>query len=335
MESVRLTHLDGKLPNIALMKLSHWHKSRGDSVVFSRSPVRDIFEPEYNRVYGSSIFEFSRKRISQFKEQFPDAILGGTGSGSKETVESIIGSNADYPHMDYSIYPNYEPSIGFTQRGCRLKCGFCVVPKKEGKNRSSMTIAEIWRGEGHPKKLHLLDNDFFGQEEWRARAKEIIDGRFKVCINQGINVRLIHEEGAEALASMEYRNANFNRRMIYTAWDNKRDEQVFFRGVGILNSAGIPYKNIMAYMLVGYNRREDWDDIFHRHSRMVELGILPYPMVYDCRATDPERYRQLKRFQRWTATGLYRAVPWEEYQTRKADPERKDLFSALTVSGDN
>ena len=90
----------------------------------------------------------------------------------------------------------FDGSIGFTQRGCRLKCGFCVVPKKEGKNRSVKTIADIWRGDPYPRHLHLLDNDFFGQprEQWQARVDEIIDGKFKVCLNQGINTRMIDDE---------------------------------------------------------------------------------------------------------------------------------------------
>ena len=109
-----------------------------------------------------------------------------------------------------------EPSLGFTQRGCRLKCKFCVVPTKEGKPRSINTIWDIWRGDPHPRKLHLLDNDFFGQDEdqWRARIAEIQDGGFKICLNQGINVRLISEEGAKALASVEYRDDQFQQRRI-------------------------------------------------------------------------------------------------------------------------
>lgn len=181
MTRIRITHLDGSLPNIALMKLSHWHKARGHEVAFKRSPTPELWEPRYDRVYGSAIFAFSRDRVERFVNNFPEAIVGGTGTGSVVTVENTLGLAQEYPHLDYSIYPAYEASIGFTQRGCRLKCKFCVVPTKEGKARSVLTIADIWRGEGHPKHLHLLDNDFFGQprEQWESRIDEIRSGGFK------------------------------------------------------------------------------------------------------------------------------------------------------------
>jgi len=50
--SVRLTQLDGKLPNLALMKLAAWHRAKGDHIVFSRRPERDMLEPQYDAVYG-------------------------------------------------------------------------------------------------------------------------------------------------------------------------------------------------------------------------------------------------------------------------------------------
>jgi hypothetical protein len=308
--NVRLTQLDGKLPNLALMKLSHWHKAHGDEVFFTRHARRDLFEPQdYGVVYGSTIFKFSTPALSAFRAEFPEAVIGGTGSGNERTVEQEIG---EYEHYDYSIYPDYAFSLGFTQRGCRLKCGFCVVPKKEGQPRSTNTIAQIWRGEGHPKKICLLDNDFFGQprDEWRSRIAELNDGGFKVCFNQGLNVRLLDEEACAALATVEYRDDQFQQRRLYTAWDNLRDEAIFFRGVDMLEKAGVPPKHLMAYMLVGYDPAETWERIFHRFDKMVARGILPYPMVYDNTRKD------LKQFQRWVVTGLYRAVPWNEYRGR-------------------
>jgi hypothetical protein len=303
--SVRLTQIDGKLPNMVLMRLAAWHKHKGDDIHFTRSVEPGLFDPDCHTIYGSSIFKFTAAKVERFKLNFPDAVIGGTGTSSLATVEDIVPSEFD--GLDYSPYPDFAASIGFTQRGCRLKCKFCVVPKKEGKNRSVKTIDDIWRGEGHPKHLHLLDNDFFGQEHWRERIAEIRDGDFKVCFNQGINVRLFDEEAAEALASVEYRDDQFKTRRIYTAWDNIGDEQRFFRGIDMLEAAGVPAKHVMAYMLIGYDRRETWDRIMHRFDRMVERGVMPYPMVFD------QSRKDLKQFQRWVVTGLYRAVPWDDY----------------------
>lgn len=333
MGVVRITQLDGALPNLALMKLSHWHKTQGDRVLFSRSPTRDLFEPaQYDRVYGSAIFAFSSDRIERFRREFPDAVVGGTGTLTATTVEDVLGIPADYPGLDYDMYPAYRASLGFTQRGCRLSCKFCVVPWKEGKPRSVHSIADIWRGEGWPRHLHLLDNDFFGQDEWHQRMAEIREGGFKVCFNQGINVRAMTPEVAASLATVEYRDDAFKRRRLYTAWDNLKDEGVFFRGIDMLDAAGVPPNHVMAYMLVGFAKAETFEKIQYRFSRMVDRGVLPYPMVFDCRATDPARYRRLKKFQRWAVTGLYRAVPFSEYDAsrkrRDDDKSTRNIFAA-------
>lgn len=331
MTDVRITQLDGKLPNLALMRLSAWHRECGDRVHYHRSTTRQLGEPDYGAVYGSAIFSFSADRVARFKLNFPEAIVGGTWNhkpgqpdiGPK--VEDIVPTQ--FVGLDYNPWKSFRASLGFTQRGCRLSCKFCVVPTKEGKPRSESTIAQIWRGPGHPKNLHLLDNDFFGQAEadWRARIEEIRVGGFKVCLNQGVNVRAITDETAAALASVEYRDDGFKRRRLYTAWDNLKDEGVFFSGVDRLEAAGIPPRHLMAYMLVGFAKGEDWERIHHRFQRMVARGIRPYPMVYGERP-------DLKRFQRWAVTGLYRSLPFADYRPgmkakNKPDPAQGDMFT--------
>lgn len=327
---IKLVQLDGALPNLALMKLAHWHRARGDEVTVTRTIEPQLWEGGYDRVYGSAIFSFSADRIARFRAAYPEGVVGGTGTDSTLTVEALIGVG-DYEAVSYDGW-DVDYSLGFTQRGCRLKCRFCVVPSKEGKNRSVNTIADIYRGAPHPRRLQLLDNDFFGQPEaaWRERVAEIRAGNFKVCLSQGINVRLITPAAAEALATIEYRDTKFKERRLYTAWDNLGDEKVFFRGVEMLATAGIPAKHLMAYMLIGFDPKETWDAIWHRFNRMVALGILPYPMVFN------RQRRDLLRFQRWVITGLYRAVPWAEYQgavrrttldRRQGPPAHGDLFA--------
>ena len=305
MKKIRLTQLDGSLPNIALMKLSHWHKAQGDEVHFSKTWERDLFEPEYDVVYGSAIFKWTEKKLKRFQSEFPNAIVGGTGTKSTMTVEDITGG--EYEFFDYSIYPKFEHSIGFSQRGCRLKCSFCVVPGKEGKNRDNSVIGKIWRGDPYPKNIILLDNDFFGAPGWQSKAEEIIEGGYSVCFNQGINVRLIHDEGAVMLNQMNFFEPKFKYRRLYTAWDNKKDEKRFFKGFDILTNAGIKPRDIMVYMLIGYWPGETMDDVLYRFNKLKDAGVLPYPMVFD------RENKQLKQFQRWVNRRYYQFVPWEEY----------------------
>jgi hypothetical protein len=316
--NVRLVQLDGSLPNLALMKLAHWHRSKGDYVHRAQSIHPTMFEPQWDKVYGSAIFKFSQVAVKQFKQEWPEGLLGGTGTDSLTTVEQLIGT--EYEHYDYADYPDVEYSIGFTQRGCRLSCKFCVVPKKEGKPRSVNTIADIWRGEGHPKHLHILDNDFYGNPDWKLRLAEIRDGNFKVCMSQGINVRLINQEAAEALASIQYRDKKFSRPTLYTAWDNIGDERIFFKGVELLNNAGIPSKHLRAYMLIGYDPKETWERIWYRFNKMVEAGIEPYPMVFDRSRID------LICFQRWVISGIYRFVKWPDYKRQTKSAESVEAY---------
>lgn len=306
-QHIRLTHIDGKLPNLALMKLSHFHKSHGDTVHFSKSVRRNLFEPNYDVVYGSSIFKFSQGRQDLFSTQFPNAIIGGTGTDSHVTVEDLIGTT--YENYDYEIYPNYEFSIGFTQRGCRLRCKFCVVPEKEGRPRSINSIHDIWRGREYPKKIVLLDNDFFGQGEQSINdlCKEIVEGGFKISFSQGINIRLIDDNAANWLSKIRYYDNKFTKRRLYTAWDNLKDEKIFFNGVDRLERFGVPPYHLMVYMLVGYRKDETMGEVLYRFNKMVARGIKPYPMVYD------NENKQLKAFQRYVIRRYYQFVSWDDY----------------------
>jgi hypothetical protein len=107
---------------------------------------------------------------------------------------------------------------------------------------------------------------------------------------------------------------------LYTAWDNLGDEAVFFRGVEILRAAGIPPDHLMAYMLVGYDRRETWERVLHRFHRMANIGIRPFPMVYDRKRVLPQGNvagdfagKTLAQFQRWAVRRIYTVIPLSEY----------------------
>ncbi len=313
--NVRLYHLDGKLPNIALMRLAQHHRERGDRVelrrVRSAEDVQpDLFEPP-DQVYGSGIFEKTRPLAAALQAAYPEAIIGGTGVNLGATLEEL---GIETLAQDYTIYAGFRPSIGFSQRGCRLRCPFCVVPRKEGRVRDEQTIAEIWRGEPWPRDILLLDNDFFGQPRWRDKIAELQEGRFRVSFSQGINARLVDPEIAEAVAGVDYRDDGFQRRQLYCAWDNRKDEKRLFRGLRFLTDAGIKPAHLMVYILIGYWPGETHEDRDYRRAKLREFGAVPYPMPYT-------RTPELVGFQRWCVTAADKYVPWDEFVRARWRPE--------------
>jgi hypothetical protein len=319
---VLLLQLDGKLPNVALMRIAAHHRALGDEVELRRAGNLRSLEPrlwdKHDTVYGSLIFEQSRPLALRLLKAHPGAVVGGTGWKVSSNLEEHGITTTE---QDYSIYPAFQSSIGFLQRGCRLRCPFCVVPVKEGKVRHEQTVDELWRGDPWPRELLLLDNDFFGNPQWRERISEIRDGDFKVSFSQGINCRAIGPEEAEALASVNYRDDGMKVKRIYTAWDNKKDEKRLFRGLQLLVDAGVKPDNIMVYILIGYWPGETTEDREYRRAQLREFGARPYPMPF-------VRTPELVGFQRWIIGAYDKTVPWSEWVSARYRPERLDLKSA-------
>lgn len=321
--------LDGKLVNLAGARIAAHHRAAGDHVVVRRAGnvaaiQPQLGDPTWDKVYGSLIFTRTRPLALEAQRIYPRIELGGTGWNLETTLPPEIEACAP----DYTDYPLATYSIGFTQRGCRLECRFCVVPKKEGKNRHVATLREIWRGPGNPLQFVLLDNDFFGNprhEEIIAEAREL---GAEVALVQGINARLLSPRAAELLASIKIMDGKFKRRRVYTAWDGRKDERVLFRGLRALTEVGFSPDMIMVYMLIGEEPGETHADRDYRRAKLRDFGCRPYPMPY---TRDGEFGDELVAFQRWVvqrkdktdpATGKP-YVPWEEWWGRARGEPRK------------
>lgn len=289
---IAIFDVDSKIPNLALMKISAWHKAKGDSVeVYS-----PLFKNEYDKIYASKIFNFSDGSMLD-----PEKMeIGGTGYDMKKELPAEIEAMTP----DYSLY-DYPHSIGFTMRGCRLRCDFCVVPEKEGKPKSVMTIPEIWT-QRDSDFVMLLDNDFFGNPEWEARIKEIQDLNLRVNFSQGLNIRNIKPEQAEAVASIRFSNINATAKQVHFAWDDPRHEKLIHKGIKVCTDAGIKPYQMAFYVLIGFHSTEDED--MHRIQVLRDYGCDPYVMPFN--KEDPYQ----KKFARWVNhKAIFKSVKWEEY----------------------
>ena len=147
---IGLVDVDGHhYPNLALMKISAWHKKRGDNVEWAM-PLFD-----YDKVYKSKVFSFTPDDPYDYR---CETELGGTGYGD---YSKVLPDEIEHTCPDYSLYDIKDVAYGFTTRGCIRKCSFCIVPKKEGKIRPHADIEEFPDGR---RNLILMDNNIVAHE---------------------------------------------------------------------------------------------------------------------------------------------------------------------------
>tara|TARA_R110002012_G_scaffold11880_2_gene53201 strand:- start:3711 stop:4610 length:900 start_codon:yes stop_codon:yes gene_type:complete len=291
---IGIIDVDSKIPNLALMKLSRFHKERGDDV--------ELFLPlaasSYEKVYVSKIFEYSEMPYYVDQEQMQ---IGGTGYDLKISLPLKV----EKLQPDYSLY-RYQHNIGFSMRGCRFRCKFCVVPEKEGQPVENNSIEDIWI-QRDSNFVVLLDNDFFGNPVWADRIAEIRKHDLKVSFSQGLNIRIITDEQAKALASVNFSNLSGKKKQVHFAWDQfgKGTEKLIDQGFERVTAAGIKPYQMAFFVLIGFNTTEEQD--LYRINKLHGMGADVFVMPYN--RQDPYQ----KALSRWNNRHLWRNVPWLEY----------------------
>ena len=306
MEKIGLYDVDSKIPNLALMRISAFYKSQG----FETELYKSLWHKTYRKIYASKIFNFSSgSRITD------DMILGGTGIDLKTKLPEEIKNYAP----DYSLY-NFPHSIGFAMRGCRFRCKFCHVPKTEGKARANKSISAIWTNRSS-RFLILLDNDFFGNPEWKDRIEEIIDLNLLVNFSQGFNIRLITEEQASYLSRVKFRNLNCTKKQVHFAWDRFKDERLIKKGIDICTGAGITPNQMAFYVLIGFDTTPEQD--MYRVKYLRNFGCDPYVMPYDKK----DLYQ--RHFARWVNhKAMFKTCSFFEYlKTKELTTLYNDSFA--------
>lgn len=291
---IGLIQVDGKLPNLALMKIASFHKRQGDEVEWWVGPLF-----KYSKVYASKIFKFSDLPLLP-----ANAIIGGTGvNWSNRLPDEIDIMN---PGEAWWLYPDYKNHLGFSELGCRFECSFCCVPQKEGKPRNNSTIQDLMTNPKGDNRLVLLDDDFFGQLGWREKAEEIISLKLRVCFSQGLNIRVITEDQANLLAKMNFWSISFSWRSVSFSWDRFKDYKLIKKGFERCVQAGIKPYQMQFFVLIGYDTTEAQD--LDRVETLKSWGCDPFVMAFD--RTIPYQ----RRFQRWVNhKAIFKSVKWREY----------------------
>lgn len=290
---IGLIDVDGHhFPNLALMKLSAWHKSQGDTVDWYSGIER------YDRVYMSKVFTFTPDdgRVIQADE----VVKGGTGYNITSKLPLKIDS---ITNPDYSIYPIHKFSLQFFSRGCIRNCPFCLVRRKEGK------IQQAFPMELNPvgKHIEVLDNNFFANPQWREAVSFLNNTKQPVNLH-GVDVRIMDEEQADALNSMRLKGSS-----IHIAWDNPKDD--ILPHLKAMVQRVKRYK-VSCYVLIGYWSTPEED--YYRVMKLAELGVDPFVQYY--RDYDNERNptQYEKDFASWVnKKERFKSFDFKDFSPRK------------------
>ena len=297
MRRIGLIDVDGsgRFPNLALMKISAWHKSVGDTVEW----YEPMFSGHFDKVYLSKVFSFTPD--FDYPIDADEVERGGTGYcislvDGKEVFDQ--SKNRNLPHEIEHIYPDYplypeltkDTAYGFLTRGCPRGCDFCIVEKKEG--RCSVKVAdlsEFWRGQ---KNIVLCDPNILACKDWEELFLQLIDSGATIDFNQGLDVRLMTEEKARLIASMRIKEIHF-------AWDRYEDKEKILPKLKLFADVASPnihkkqVHKAIVYTIVNFSTTLDQD--LDRIYTLRDMGYWPYVMIYD-KEHSAEVYRRLQRW---------------------------------------
>ena len=280
-------------PNYALMKISAYHKAKGDTVEWW-NPAKS-----YDLVYSSKIFDFTEEN----KDLPPDTIKGGTGYD----IEKQLPQEIEDMYPDYSIYPDCNYAIGYITRGCPNKCPWCYVPRKEGNIRPYRLWTQLVRID--TPDLVLMDNNILASEYGIAQLKDMIGKGWRIDLNQGMDARLVTEEIADILAGLQW------IKYIRFSCDTVSQVKHIDRVAEMLERRGIKPYRLFIYVLV----RKDLDEADYRVQQLKKhKGIHLYAQAErnEGLGIRPNK-AQLEFTNRYIYGNLYRKETWKEYLSKR------------------
>lgn len=240
-------------PNLALMKLSAYHKARGNEV-FLNFP---LCQPDIT--YASCVFSWHKPSLIE-----QSVIAGGSGID----LDTRLPNEIEHIMPDYSLYPNIDFSMGFTSRGCIRNCSFCLVRQKEGYIKAWAGVREFLNPSF--KRLLLLDNNLLAAENCEDTLNDLIGLQVETDFNQGLDIRLLTDKLVDYLKRIKAKIYRF-------AFDDIAYEKQVRQGIELLLQAGFSPRKLAFYVLVGF--KED-DEAIERMKLLASYGVDVYPMIY-------------------------------------------------------
>jgi organic radical activating enzyme len=283
-------------PNLALMKISAWHKAQGDTVEWWNGLKY------YDRVYQSKVFDATYTADNDFCIQADEVIKGGTGYG----LDNALPPEIEHTFPDYSLYGITNTAYGFLTRGCPRACPFCIVAEKEGLNSVKVAdVSEWWNGQ---KTIKLLDPNILACRDHMDLLKQLADTKAKVDITQGADCRMLTEDNINALNKV-------NIKMLHFAWDLMDQSDKVLKGLELYAKHGAIQDERKRKVYVLTNFSTTMEENLYRIYKLREMQYDPYVMIFD----KPHAPREVRKLARWVNNKrIWRTVErFEDYGARR------------------
>lgn len=304
--------MDGhNFPNIPLMKLSAWHKARGDTVGWYEPLIHGFPNPPLDKVYMSKVFSFSPDY--EYFVNAKEVVKGGSGycislENGKEVFDKSKDNELPYEiehiYPDYSIYGITDTAYGFLTRGCPRGCNFCHVKVKEGLcSRKVADLSEFWNGQ---KNIVLCDPNILACKDWKSLLQQLVDSKAWIDINQGLDIRLMTEEKAELIKQMKIKELHF-------AWDRYEDKDIIVPKFKMFKEiTQIDIRKLIVFVLCNFDTTIEQD--LERIYTLRDLGYWAYVMLYD--KEHIPKNSKLRKMARWVnMRSVFATTPkFEDYK---------------------
>lgn len=296
---IGLIDVDGHhFPNLALGKISRYHKRQGDYVEWY-----DPFE-HYDKVYMAKVFTFTQEY--EYFINADEVEKGGTGYDIHKTLPDFI----DRLQPDYSIYNNVDnkTAYGFLTRGCPNKCFWCIVPKKEGKQHPYMDVEEI-AIEGRTN-LILMDNNVLASDYGLQQIEKIIKKGYRVDFNQALDARLVTEDIAKLLARVKWLN------QIRFGCDTPKQIVWCENAMNMIDKFRKRPASYLMYTMISDDMDEAYTRLSHfRDNKRVRIVAQPFRDVDNPNQIIPQWQKDMAR---WAMRReIYAVCDFKDYEARK------------------
>jgi len=344
-----------KYPPLGLMKISTYHKLKGDEVSFYKGTNAKIRDRGWDIIYITTMFTFqwnttinTIKFYQRERTKKAEIKIGGIlGSLLQDEVERETGikphfglwKEVDQLKPDYALegiegYYTNNASFGYTTKGCFNECPFCAVHKLEPEFIHFISLEH--QIDKNKKDLILLDNNVLASSEFPKIIEEIKKFGFAkgakfgnkdrhVDFNQGVDARLLDDEKMKLLSEIAI-------KPLRIAFDNINLQNLYIEKVRLAHKHGI--KDLSNYILFNFN---DTPDDFYRRLRVnidlneeLGLSIFSFPMKY--MPLDAKNRKHVGK--NWTPTQL-RGIQCILHATHGVVGPRRPFFEKAFGKGEN